>query len=62
MMDNEPGIYDLWMVWSNALDGYEKLAVGQRLTSEYRVYHRIPKRNIWHVGVREYKPRKSNHD
>lgn len=57
MMDRRPMSYDLWMLWSDHLEGYETLKLGNN--TEYRVYHRIPKRNIWLVGTREYIPRKS---
>lgn len=54
------GAWDLWMVWSSQLEGYEMLAMnrdGSAKPSEYRVYHRIPKRAIWYVGMREHRPR-----
>lgn len=38
--------WDLWMVWSDCLDGYEII------NKEYRIYHRIYKRNVWFVGTR----------
>jgi len=58
-MQDEPGMWDLWMVWSNKLEGYETLALGgDHKPTEYRVYHRIPKRDIWYVGSREYKARR----
>jgi len=47
------GEWDLWMTWSNRLQGYEKLP------GEYRVYHRVMKRNIWYVGSRIYAARKN---
>jgi len=60
LMGEDYGQWDLWMVWSNRLKGYEKLQLGSN--REYRVYHRIPKRDIWHVGTREYKPKKSTRE
>jgi hypothetical protein len=56
MVSENYGEWDLWMTWSNQLNGYEKLE------SEYRVYHRIRKRDIWHVGTRTYKKRKERRD
>jgi len=52
MCSDNYGEWDLWMVWSDRLDGYE------RLPNEFRVYRRILKKDIWYVGTREYKPRK----
>jgi hypothetical protein len=52
--------YDLWMVWSNRLDGYERLPEYKGGMREYRVYHRIKKSLIWYVGTRTLQPR-SNH-
>ena len=55
---NEPIMWDLWMIWSNSVRGYETLAMGNgRETTEYRVYHRIFKSDVWYVGSREYKTR-----
>jgi hypothetical protein len=53
------GEWDLWMVWSNSLNGYEKLYMGSERTvpTEYRVYTRVYKKDIWYVGTREYKKR-----
>ena len=55
------GKWDLWQVWSDQLDGWETIPYddGKKnrypFPKEHRVYHRIPKRNIWHVGTREFK-------
>ncbi len=57
-MDNERGLWDLWMVWTDYLTGYKKLPTyGTSKTCEIRVYHRIPKKHIWYVGTRERIPR-----
>jgi hypothetical protein len=50
--------YDLWMVWSNRLEGYELLPQYKGGMREYRVYHRIRKKDIWFVGTRSHIPRK----
>lgn len=61
MMENENCWWDLWMTYSNTLNGYETLALGQDHTpTEYRVYHRIKKGDIWYVGSREYTKRKNH--
>lgn len=49
--------YDLWMVWSNVIGGYEVLPEYKCGMREYRVYHRIKKALIWYVGTRTFKPR-----
>lgn len=49
--------FDLWMVWSNCLGGYELLPEYKGGMREYRVYHRIKKSLIWYVGTRTFKPR-----
>jgi hypothetical protein len=51
----EEGEWDLWMVWSDDLEGYEKLP---GFPCEYRIYHRIKQRYLWRVGTREYRMRK----
>jgi hypothetical protein len=50
--------YDLWMVWSNRLKGYELLPVYKGGMREYRVYHQIKKSLIWYVGSRIFRPRR----
>lgn len=56
---DKPESWDLWMVQSNALDGYEKLyQSSENAPTEYRTYKRVMKRDVWYVGTREYKPRK----
>jgi len=51
-VENRYSEWDLWMMWSNQIPhGYEKLE------NEYRIYDRIHKRKIWHVGMRIFKPR-----
>lgn len=57
VFSRESGEWDLWMVWTDRLEGYEKLPGNK--PAEYRVYHRIPKRDIWFVGTREYRPKKA---
>jgi hypothetical protein len=54
--------WDLWMMWSNQVPkGYEKLCTdGSGIPTEYRIYDRIHKRKIWHVGTKEFKPRKKH--
>jgi len=59
-MDKRKIEWDLWMVWSSVLDGYETLSTdGSGRPTEYRTYHRIYKRDIWYVGTRAYIPRAS---
>lgn len=55
---NESEEYDLWMVWSNSLGGYEVMPIYKGGMREYRVYHRIKKALIWYVGTRLFVPRK----
>jgi hypothetical protein len=48
-------LWDLWMMWSTTPEGYETLTTGDNISgkpTEYRVYHRIPKSEIWYVGSR----------
>ena len=60
MMD-EPGEWDLWMVWSNVPSSYKTRSNdGSGKPTEYRVYERIWKRDIWYVGTRSYHPRYSS--
>ena len=44
--------WDLWMTWSSVPNGYEVLPFDDGQPKEYRVYHRIYKRNLWYVGTR----------
>ena len=49
--------WDLWLVYESDLEGYEKLTdtyvdTGRAYVKEVRVYHGIPKRNLWLVGER----------
>lgn len=46
--------WDLWMVWASCLNGYEVLPFDDEpdRVKEYRVYHRIYKRDLWFVGTR----------
>ena len=50
--------WDLWMVYESDLQGYEKLHdtyvdTGRPYVKEVRVYHAIPKRDLWLVGQRD---------
>ena len=51
--------WDLWMIWNNVAKGYEKLKCGDNPSgawpTEYRVYERIWKRDVWYVGSRKSK-------
>jgi hypothetical protein len=49
--------WDLWMVWSSDLPGYEIVPYDNGDPKEYRVYERIYKRFIWYVGSRASDPR-----
>lgn len=58
---NEPGEWDLWMVWSNV----PKTPLGRRddlgkrnYPSEYRIFENIPVRHLWHCGTKTMTPRK----
>lgn len=56
-LDPEPKHWDLWMVWASRLTGYEQIPFddgGPRSgdIKEYRVYHRIYKRDLWYVATR----------
>lgn len=45
--------WDLWQIWSCDLQGFEKIIDDRNgLPKEYRVYHRIYKRDIWYVATR----------
>ena len=51
--DDKPGTWDLWQMWSNVPKGYETLSTdGSGKPTEYRVYHRIFKRDVWYIGSR----------
>jgi hypothetical protein len=58
-LSKQNGEWDLWMVWSSSLDGYERLYMGpeRNVPTEYRVYHRIKKSLIWYVGSRTHRIR-----
>lgn len=46
-------LWDLWVVWTEALDGYETIPGSEdRDPHEYRVYARIFKRDLFFVGTR----------
>lgn len=56
-LSDEPGEWDLWMMWSNEPSGFEALTTGNNRSgkpTEFRVYERVFKRSIWHVGVRNH--------
>ena len=59
-LSEEDGEWDLWMMWSHVVPkGWEILSTdGSHKPTEYRVYDRIPKRNIWYVGTRKHRMRK----
>lgn len=53
---DEPS-WDLWMLWSDRLHGYEALPFdaengGPERIKEYRVYYDIPSEDLWLVGTR----------
>jgi len=54
MTTDEPGYWDLWMVWSTEVPkGWETLSTdGSGKPTEYRVYDRIKKSKVWYVGTR----------
>jgi hypothetical protein len=53
-MSNKEQQWDLWMMWSNSVKGYEKLFQdGTKNPTEYRIYERVFKRDIWYVGTRK---------
>lgn len=49
----EVSSWDLWMVWTDRLSGYEEI-IDDRDGSvkEYRIYERIFKRDVWYVATR----------
>lgn len=49
--------WDLWQVWMSDLNGYEEIVdyyknSDQTYIKEYRVYHRIYKKDVWYVATR----------
>lgn len=63
MFSDGPGAWDLWMMWSSVPDGFEKLSTdGSGKPTEYRVYERVYKRDLWHVGTRTFRPRKKQNN
>lgn len=52
------GDWDLWMVWSSEIKKLRRRLDGGNKPIEYRAFERIPKRLIWHVGVRHLKVKK----
>lgn len=59
------GTWDLWSVWSDVAAPYTTLNNARNpkrswWLTEYRSFHRIPKSKIWHVGSRQFKPRKKH--
>jgi hypothetical protein len=44
--------WDLWQTWADRLEGYEVIPADNGAVREYRVYHRIYKRDIWYVATR----------
>lgn len=53
LRDGEFSAWDLWMTWSDRLEGYEVIPFDDGVPREYRVYHRVFKRDVWYVGTRE---------
>lgn len=55
MPGNRGTTWDLWMTDTDRLDGYEALFFDDEpeRMKEARVYHRVYKRDLWHVGTRE---------
>ena len=51
------GEWDLWMVWSNHLAGLKVMVRRYNVEPEYRVFERIRKRLVWHVGTRTFRKR-----
>lgn len=51
----EHSSWDLWMVWSDRLNGYEELRFDDEpgKVKEYRVYERVYKRDVWYVATRD---------
>jgi hypothetical protein len=59
MLSEKRSEWDLWMVWSDLLNGYETISTdGSHKPTEYRVYHRIMKKDIWYVGTRKFYSRR----
>ena len=51
--------WDLWQTWSDRLEGYEVIPFDDGSPKEYRVYHRIYKRDVWYVATRlQKRPRR----
>ena len=44
--------WDLWWTTSGAVGDHETIPSDNGEIREYRVYHRIFKRHLWHVGTR----------
>lgn len=56
------GSWDLWCCWSDQVGDWVTVNSGreprvQWWLTEYRTFRRIPKRNLWHVGTRVFRPR-----
>lgn len=61
---DQPGAWDLWCVWSDAAGKYSTLNTSRNpkvawWRTEYRCFHRIPKSKVWHVGTKEFAPRRA---
>lgn len=56
---DKAGEWDLWMMWSNVPKRLKRRRDLGRGPTEYRVFEQVPKRSLWHVGVRAHKPRRS---
>lgn len=52
MRGTPAGTWDLWETWTDRLDGYEIIPFDDGTPKEYRVYHRVYKRNLWWVAER----------
>lgn len=54
---NQPGDWDLWMVWSNLIPDLKRLDHQDKTKPcEFRTRLSIKKRNIWYVGTRSHGP------
>jgi len=57
----KPGAWDLWATWSDSADDYTTLNTAKNpraawWQTEYRIFQRIPKSKLWHVGTRMFNP------
>lgn len=57
MMSDIYGEWDLWMIWSSLVEYKTLNYLNSHHTIEYRIFHRVYKKDVWYVGSRINDPK-----